>query len=273
MKHIPQEQLTLLEAMQKMAPDSSKTTLRSWLKNGRVFVDNIMVKIGATSVTPGQVITLGTKPQPDKIKTLYSDRHLVIIDKPAGILSVATNYETTKTAHSFLKETHKSQKIHPVHRLDRDTSGVMVFALTLEARDGLKDLFETHDIHRQYHAIVEGHLENPTGKWKSYLYEDKNYHVHSTENPENAKLAITHYEVIKTTKKTSHLKLTLETGRKNQIRVHCQDAGHHVLGDKKYGPGTIPCKRLCLHAHLLQFTHPITGKKMSFESPVPKHFK
>lgn len=253
-----------------MAPECSKSTLRGWLKHGRILVDGKVVKIGSTQLNPGQMVALASKTPPRKIKILYSDLHLVVIDKPAGILSVATNTQKDQTAHSFLKEIHKPHKVFPVHRLDRETSGVMVFALTLEARDGLKRLFETHNIKREYDAIVEGHLKSRSGRWESYLYEDKNYKMHSTDHPENAKLAITHYEVMNTTKKTSFLKLTLETGRKNQIRIHCQDAGHPVVGDKKYGPSSIPSKRLCLHARLLEFTHPVLGKPLRFTSLLPE---
>ena len=269
MKYIVQQNETVLEALVKMSPDSSKTTLRSWLKDERIALDSQMVKIGSTPVEKGQTLTLGSKSQPCKINILYQDCHLVVIEKPAGLLSVASHYEKQKTAHSFLKEIHKPLPVYPVHRIDRETSGVMIFALTEEARDNLKDLFECHEIKRQYEAIVEGHLEPSKGHWKSYLYEDKNYTVHSVDEPERGKKAITHFEVISIRKKTSHVTFTLETGRKNQIRVHCQDAGYPVLGDKKYGPCSISCKRLCLHATLLELTHPITGKWLSFRSPSP----
>jgi len=269
MKYISQKNQTVLEALEKMAPDCSKTTLRSWLKHQRVQLDGRLVKIPTTFVSEGQVLTLGTKSQPHKIHILYQDRHLVAIEKPAGLLSVSTKYEAQKTAHSLLKEIHKPHMVYPVHRLDRETSGVMIFALTLEARDGLKDLFEKHDIRREYEAIVEGHLDPLKGRWKSYLYEDDNYVVHSVDDPSRGKKAITHYEVLSTRKNTSHVKLSLETGRKNQIRVHCQEAGHPIQGDKKYGPSTIPCKRLCLHATLLELKHPVTGKELSFRSPFP----
>jgi len=269
MKYILQEDETVLEALQKMAPDSSKTTLRSWLKDERIALDRQTVKIGSTPALIGQMLTLGAKPQPGKINIVYQDSHIVAVEKPAGLLSVSTHYENQKTIHSFLKEIHRPLPVYPVHRLDRETSGVMLFALSEEARDNLKDLFEAHDIKRQYEALVEGHLEPNKGLWKSYLYEDNNYMVHSTDEHQRGRKAITHFEVIATRKKTTHVTFTLETGRKNQIRVHCQDAGHAVLGDKKYGPCSIPCKRLCLHATLLELRHPITGKWLSFRSASP----
>jgi len=252
-----------------MAPDSSKTTLRSWLKNERIALDNQTVKIASTPAKQGQTLTLGLRPQPSKMKILYQDCHLVMIDKPAGLLSVSTHYESQKTAHGFLKEAHKPNSVYPVHRLDRETSGVMIFALTPEAREKLKKLFEKHAITRQYEAIVEGHLDSKKGVWKSYLYEDNNYVVRSVDEPELGKKAITHYEVMSTGKRTSRVTFTLETGRKNQIRVHCQEAGHPILGDKKYGPSSIPCKRLSLHATLLELKHPVTGKWLSFRSASP----
>jgi len=269
MKYIAEQNGTILEALQYMAPGSSKTTLRSWLKEGRIALDGRTVKHPSAPIASGQLLTLGAKIRSSQLDILYQDRHLVAIDKPKGLLSVATHYQKQKTAHSLLKEQHKPLAVYPVHRLDRETSGVMIFALTEEARDGLKILFEQHDITRQYEAIVEGHLPTDQGQWTSHLFEDKNYHVHSTLDPKQGKRAVTHFDVIEKMAHTSRICLTLETGRKNQIRVHCQQAGHPVLGDKKYGPGQIPCKRLCLHATLLELKHPITGKRLSLRSPAP----
>ncbi len=273
MKYTSEEKQPLIDALCKMAPDSSKSSLRSWLKQRRVLVDGKVRKIGSESVDKGQVVSLKEKSRSEGIKILYSDAHLAVIDKPAGILSVATHYEKGKTAHAFLKEIHRPQKVFPVHRLDRETSGAMVFALTEEARDHLKKQFEKHSIVRQYLAIVEGHLTEKKGTWKSRLCEDKNYKVYSTKNPKKGKLAITHYSVVKATHKMSYLQLNLETGKKNQIRVHCNDSGHPVVGDKKYGPSYAPAKRLLLHAQYLEFIHPISDKTMSFTSPPPKEFE
>ena len=149
----------------------------------------------------------------------------------------------------------------------------MLFALSEQGYQGLKDLFAKHDIERCYCAIVEGRMPTPSGSWQSYLYEDSQYVVHSTPNAEVGSLAITHYQVQNSTPRFTRLTLSLETGRKNQIRVHCKDHGYPVVGDKKYGAATDPLHRLCLHAQLIAFVHPVTGKKMRFSSAPPATFE
>jgi tRNA pseudouridine32 synthase/23S rRNA pseudouridine746 synthase/23S rRNA pseudouridine1911/1915/1917 synthase len=162
--------------------------------------------------------------------------------------------------------------VQVVHRLDQDTSGVMLFALSHDGYTKLKEIFEKHDIERAYSAIVEGVVKPESGTWTSYLFEDERYHVHSSNDPEKGRVAITHYSVKSASQHYSLLEVKLETGRKNQIRVHCKDAGCPIVGDKKYGNPSSTGKRLYLHAHLLAFEHPITGKSMRFVSPAPKSF-
>jgi tRNA pseudouridine32 synthase/23S rRNA pseudouridine746 synthase/23S rRNA pseudouridine1911/1915/1917 synthase len=276
MKYKVTKESTLLEALAVFAPDSSKTTLRSWLKEGRIRVDEKIEKIATTKVLEGQTITLQDKAKltdQGDIRIIYEDQHIIAIDKPSGLLSVSTAFEPSKTAHGFLKKYFKPKKIYVVHRLDQDTSGVMIFALSEEAYINLKEMFELHELERAYTAIVEGNLDESEGTWKSYLIEDENYFVRETHNENAGRLAITHYNVLKSSRNYSALVLRLETGRKNQIRVHCQNAGHSIVGDKKYGATSNPIKRLCLHAHLLAFEHPITKKKMHFESPLPDDLK
>ncbi len=265
MKLIVTTEKSAFDALAALAPGASKTSMRSWLASGRVLLNGAPVKKGAQTVTPGDTISLTPKHKAATLKILFQDEHIVVIDKPAGLLSVSTHYETKKTAHAYLKELHRPNMVYPVHRLDRETSGVMLFALSSEARDRLKDVFEKHGIKREYEAIVEGHFDAPKGRLESLLVEDANYRVHS--HPTQGKKAVTHYEVLSERKQTSHVKFTLETGRKNQIRVHCQDAGHPILGDKKYG-GRMKSRRLQLHAAHLAFKHPITGKKLNFHSPL-----
>lgn len=274
MKYLLHTDLPLIDALIFLAPDSSKTTLRSWLKEERVFVDGAVEKNPSFLVKKDQIVSVGfkNKVQNDGIKILYEDSHLVVIEKPEGMLSVATAFETTKTAHASLKRKYKPKKIFVIHRLDQDTSGVMLFALSEAAYTNLKKTFEQHKIERAYVAVIEGHLPNSKGTWQSHLYEDANYYVHETLDQEKGEQAVTHYEVKKTSKKYSLLSLRLETGKKNQIRVHCQSSGTPIVGDKKYGALTNPIKRLCLHAYLLAFHHPITGKPMKFESPMPRDF-
>jgi len=275
MKLLLNQDLPLLDALAILAPDSSKTTLRSWLKDGRVCVDGIVEKVGNIVVHQNQTITVGAKPDPsiDGLRVLYEDSHLIVIVKPSGLLSVAANFEKSKTAHAILKNHFRPRKVYVIHRLDQDTSGVMLYAFSEKAYEKLKTIFADHDIVREYIAIIEGHLPTPKGKWESYLYEDESYYVRTTSDPERGRLAITHYEVLDTNRSFSLVKFTLETGRKNQIRVQSKAAGHPIYGDQKYGTFGSPAKRLFLHAQGLAFKHPITGKEMVFESPLPQEFK
>lgn len=274
MKHTLTEKTHLLDALIKLAPDSTKTTLRSWLKNGRVLVDGEVEKIGSKELEPGQEISVGARPRmlEGDIRIIYEDQHLIAIDKPEGLLSVATDFQKEKTVHCFLKN-HYNKMVYPVHRLDQDTSGVMIFALNEKTRNHFKKIFEKHEIERCYVAIIEGHLKEKSGTWDSYQFEDANYVVHTTKDPSKGVHAITHFKVIDESKKYSWLELRLETGKKNQIRVHCKDAGHPIAGDKKYGAVSNPIRRLCLHAALLVLEHPESKKKMRFESPVPPAFR
>lgn len=274
MQKIVDTESPLLEILAGMAPGSSKTTLRSWLKEERVAVDGQVVKRGDILLKKGQKVTVGAKVQyiGENIRIIYQDAHLIAIDKPSGMLSVATAFEKGETAHALLKGHFHPRKVYVVHRLDQDTSGVILFALSEKGYEGLKQLFEKHDIERSYCAIVEGIVKPEKGTWQSFLYEDSQYMVHSTPNADEGSLAITHYRVENHTSRFSRLILNLETGKKNQIRVHCQDHGHPVVGDKKYGAGTDSGNRLCLHAQSIAFVHPVTGKKMRFSSPVPEVF-
>lgn len=266
--------MTLLESLQHFYPDSSKRTLTQWLNWDRVSVDGVMVKIAKTPLKKGQLLEVGEKKEPQfcsHIPILHQDRACIVIDKPASLLSVATDNPLEEHALHFLREHYKTAAIYPVHRLDRDTSGVLLFARGKLSQDYFDTLFETHDIQRQYLAIVEGRLTQDKGTWKSYLKELENYNVVvSTE--EEGKLAITHFEVLRRSKKFTYLKLTLETGKKHQIRVHCKEAGHPIVGDKRYGSTCNPISRLGLHAAFLSFVHPVTKKTLSFSSNPPRAF-
>lgn len=274
MKYTASHEISILDALAQLSPKSSKNTLRSWIKEGRVQVDDKTVNQSSVIVSTHQIVTVGQRKkniQPG-LPILYEDSDLVIVNKPSGLLSVATHFEKQETLFSLLKAHYHPRKVFVVHRLDQDTSGVMVFALNPKALDGLKELFEKHAIKREYTGIVEGQITTSTGTWKSYQYEDSQYHVHETMDESAGKLAITHYQTVATTNRYSWLNLRLETGRKNQIRVHCASAGFPVVGDKKYGAQSNPLKRLCLHAHLLAFQHPITKKQLRFDAPIPEEF-
>lgn len=253
----------LLERLEKEFPDSTKSTLRKWVKNGRVAVNGTTTTLPHQEIKENAEITLKnkTKVLPLGIKILYEDRDLIVIDKPEGVLSVATAFERELTAHSVIKRERRN--VFPVHRLDRETSGVMVFALTAAARDGLKKQFRDHSIHREYLAVVLGELKG-TGTWKHTLLEDEAYFVRPHPQGE---LAITHYKALTVRPKTTLVRFTLETGKKNQIRAQALAEGFPILGDQKYGKSEKG--RLHLHAHKLEFIHPTTGKRLHFKSDAP----
>ncbi len=265
---------TLLEAMSLLSPDSSMTTLRSWLKEGRVAVDGKISKVAKMDLLEGQTVEILKRQKVIEggLEILYADKLLVVIDKPSGLLSVSTDLEKDKTAFKILKNHFYPREVYVVHRLDQDTSGVMIFALEERTQNFLKGLFEKHDIERKYCAVIEGQLPQKSGTWTSYLKEDESYFVKSTPNPLEGKKAVTHYKVLGTKGDYSWIEVTLETGRKNQIRAHCREAGHPVAGDMKYGAKTDPANRLCLHAFNLGFKHPQTYKMMRFNSPYPRAF-
>ncbi|MCB1074206.1 MAG: RluA family pseudouridine synthase [Simkania sp.] len=262
---------SLLEVLEELFPDSSKTTLRSWIKNGRFIRDGQLLRSPQIVISKGTELSFEGKVKHSSfgIKILYEDKDIVVVQKPAGLLSVATHFEEKETVHAALKSRGVAKRVLPVHRLDRETSGVMVFAYTERAKEGLKKQFHLHTMGRQYLAVLEGSIEEKKGMWKSMLKEDANYFVSS--HPEG-KEAITHYKVVQRKGDYTAVQVTLETGRKNQIRAHASEAGFPVVGDMKYGATKNPLGRLGLHASLLSFIHPVTKKKMEFKSLPPPTF-
>lgn len=264
-----------LEALRQLYPDSSRRTLQTWIKTGRFTVDGTLLKREDAPLEAGQILNSQETFRPPKVpglKIVYEDRHLIAIDKPIGLLSVPLDEGENigKHALGLLKEHFKTDGIFPVHRIDREVSGVVVFSRGKESEERMKNLFEKHDLRRQYFAIVEGRLKEDQGTWACKLTELPSYDVVQSQDGRDS---ITHFQVLRRSPKYTYLQLVLETGRKHQIRVHCQIAGHPVLGDQRYGSVENPVKRLCLHATLLEFIHPFTHKKLSLSSPIPKTFK
>ncbi len=265
---------TLLEALKEGFPESSNNTRRSWLGNRRVTVSKKVASHPKFLVQPGQKIAIGKRKiyMEEGVEIIYEDGHMVALYKPSGILSVATDFDVEDNVHSYLKKRFNKKRVYPVHRLDREASGVMVFAYSDKAKHALKKQFEEHSLQRQYIAVVEGELQPTKGMWQSYLYEDESYYVRSISDPSLGELATTHYKVIKRVKNTSTLLVTLETGKKNQIRAHCKEAGHPILGDRKYGSSLEQAGRVALHAYKLGIEHPILKKPMIFEREAPPAF-
>ena len=271
---------SLLDALLREFPDSSKTTLRKMLQSGRVRVNGEVEKDAKLPVDSDDVIQIAEKESlralPEGLTILHEDVDVIVVLKANGLLTVATERERENTAQAYLNNylgAHREERIHVVHRLDRETSGVLVFAKNFHARERLKEQFAAHVVDRIYVAIIEGEIQPPSGTIRSYLLEGRDLRMRSVDAHPDAKFAVTHYRTVTVSPPYSMLEVTLETGRKNQIRAHLSEAGHAVVGDHLYGAVTNPLGRLGLHAKLLGFAHPTTGKKMSFTAPIPKSFR
>ena len=272
----------LLEFLYESFPDRSRKSIKSLLEQKQVMILNQIVTRFDYPLPPGMdVIILKKKPAQSmtlrKMNLLYEDEHLLVIEKSAGLLSVATAKEIEETAFSILKSYVKKSRhraeLFIVHRLDRDTSGIMMFAKSKEIQMKLQDNWENAVTKRIYYAVVEGHVKKAEGEIVSCLKENKSLMVYSSKTPGDGQKAVTRYRVLKSNARYSLLEVSLQTGRKNQIRVHLQDIGHSIAGDKKYGAKTDPFRRLGLHAGILEFFHPATGKRIHFETPVPAVLK
>ncbi|HXI14259.1 MAG TPA: RluA family pseudouridine synthase [Thermoanaerobaculia bacterium] len=278
-KQIEQGQ-RLLDALAELFPDSSRTTNRQLLRSGRVRVNGASASDARQELRKGDLIDVAPRAVQQnlspELNLLFEDEHLLVVVKASGLLTVATPTEKVETAQAHLNAYMRSQRgerVHVVHRLDRACSGVMLFAKSFDIREMLKEQFAEHDIDRVYVAIIEGSMPAGSGTIRSFLVEEQNYKVRSTESATLGKLAVTHYRTVKSGPRYSMLEITLETGRKNQIRVHLSEAGHPILGDDAYGSKADPISRLALHARLLGFVHPVTGEKLQFESPLPAPFQ
>lgn len=271
---------TLLEVLADLHPDSSKTTLRQMLQSGRVRVNGEREVDARRKLEPGDDVRVVSRAEavtlPPSLTLLHEDDDVIVVIKANGLLTVATEREPETNAQAILNEYLRKKsggRIHVVHRLDRETSGVLVFAKNFKAREKLKEKFAAHDIDRIYVAIVEGKIDPPAGTLQSHLLEKPNLKMESVRRHPDAKLAITHYRTLATSGAYTMLEVTLETGRKNQIRAHLSEKGHPIVGDAFYGSKVNPLGRLGLHAQLLGFEHPATGKKMTFTAPLPKVFR
>ena len=264
---ITEEKEGLTSLLAKLYPDVSKNKLKNFYSAKRVMRGRFLT-VKDTPLKVGEKISILKKPQfLGDLLIYYVDKDIIVLEKPAYLLSVDADNAPGLSVHASLKRRYGA--VFPVHRLDRETTGVMIFALSREAKEGLKKQFEEKQVEREYVAITEGLLTEKEGTWKSHLLEggDKKMRV-----SKQGVLAITHFEVKKKLKKgTTFIRCKLETGKKNQIRVHAAHAGHSLLGDSRYGNAK-KGKTLFLHAHTLSFTHPVREKKMHFISPIPKEF-
>ncbi len=281
LKFVVEKETELLIFLLEKMPQKSRNDVKVLLRDKHVFIEEKPSSQFNQKLNVGQKVEIRweIKPQEQKLrglKIIFEDQYLLVIDKQAGLLSIATEKQKENTAYHVLSEYVKkldpANRIFVVHRLDKDTSGIMMYAKSEKIQKALQENWNENILERTYLAVVEGNPKDPNGTIISYLVESKALIVYSTKNPEKGQKAITHYETFKVSKSHSLLKVNLETGRKNQIRVHMQDLGHPVIGDAKYGATTDPIRRLGLHAWVLAFTHPVTKEAMRFETEMPKAF-
>lgn len=262
-------------------PNEKKKQIRTWLKFQSVMVNDRPITQFDHPLYPGDVVSIRTDrfAAPRSVLACgitvhYEDADIIVINKPDNLLSIASEAEQEKTAYfqltDYLRQGQQKarERVWIVHRLDRETSGLMVFAKTAQAKETLQAGWDKAE--KRYEAVVEGRLPEDSGTMESDLNETNPFKVFSSPPTEFTRHAITHYRVLARKPTRTLVELTLETGRRHQIRVQLADLGHPIVGDEKYKAKTDPAKRLGLHSSFLRFPHPETGKEMSFTSPLPK---
>ncbi len=276
-----QEPAPLLAYLFSTWPEEKKKQIRTWLKFQAVTVNGRPVAQFDHPLKRGDVVAVRTDrfavPKTKLgggMKVFFEDAHLIVIDKPSGLLSIASEAEPEKTAYFQLTDylrhgnPRAKERVWIVHRLDRETSGLMVFAKTPLVKETLQGSWDTFE--KRYEAVVEGKLSAEQGTFESDLDETNPYKVRSAPRSDLTRHAVTHFRVLAKSVWRSLVELTLETGRRHQIRVHLSDAGCPIVGDEKYGAKSDPAGRLGLHSCMLKFSHPVTREAMRFESPLPK---
>jgi 23S rRNA pseudouridine1911/1915/1917 synthase len=258
-----------------------RNKVKALLTHRQVAVDGKIVTRHDCALHPGQKVTVLAARGLEKeamqgIRILHEDDSLIVIDKPPGLLSMATDAEREKTAYhalmTYVRHTNPQSRIFIVHRLDKETSGIMMFAKTEAIQQALQNDWRDVVLERAYVVAVEGRVEPEKGKITSWLQQSKTQTMY-VGKPGQGQKAILNYKVLASGNDYSLLDVRLETGRKNQIRVQMQSLGHSVVGDKRYGAKSNPLGRLGLHARVLAFRHPKTGETLRFETPVPPKFR
>lgn len=265
--------MSLLDRLRELFPEASRRSLKQWLERGRVEVDGRVVREGRAAVRAGARISLGRPgvlPFPPSLGLVFEDDDLLVIDKPPGLLTIATERERERTAYrllwDYLQARQPPRRPFIVHRLDRETSGLLVFAKSPRAKRHLQAQFEAREVERIYVAVVEGRVSAEEGTLESRLVQDRGLRVRAGPR---GKPAITRYRVRERRRDRTVLDLSLGTGRRHQIRVQLADLGHPVVGDAAHGTRAGRHGRLCLHASRLGFVHPRSGKRLHFESAAP----
>ena len=273
---------TLADRLKELFPEASGVSRKDWLQRGRVSVNGAVVRDGRTPLAAEDRIALGKETVvrvrlPHPLKLVHEDAHLVVIEKPADLLTIATDAEQERTAYrmvfAYLAAARPPVRPLIVHRLDRQTSGLLVLAKSVDAKRRLQEQFAARTVVRGYVAIVEGRVAADAGVLEDRIVESPALKVRRAGRAETGgRLAVTRYRVRERRAAATVLDVTLGTGRRHQIRVQLAGMGHPVVGDHTYHAETDPLHRLCLHATRLGFVHPGTGKPVEFESPVPPAF-
>ncbi len=271
---------TLLPFVMQCLDGISRSKAKAILAGGGVRVNQKNVSQHDFELRPGMVVEISkhkprTQFQSKFVKIVYEDAQIIVIEKNIGILSMASTqgqFCVKTILDDYFRKTRQKCTAHVVHRLDRDTSGLLVYAKTIEAEQILEHNWRRIVTDRRYVALASGQMTEKEGVVESWLKDNKAYITYSSPTDNGGKFARTHYRTLRCNRNYSLVELKLDTGRKNQIRVHLQDLGCPVCGDIKYGNGDDPVGRLCLHAYRLDFYHPITREPLHFETPIPKAF-
>tara|TARA_B100001113_G_scaffold267813_1_gene222573 strand:- start:33 stop:908 length:876 start_codon:yes stop_codon:yes gene_type:complete len=287
MKKTIQEPISLLDFLQINFPNSSKNKLRKMLSSGRVVVNSQPIHKAKHKLSSGDIFELFNRDvikQPIEelnknltkhdIEIIYEDDDILVVNKPSKLLSVATDRLENLTLHSkcvdYLKLSNEKSWCYIVHRLDKETSGIMLMSKNKTSKEYLQQQFAQRGVYRIYHAIVEGRPEGEIGTLTQYLLEDKNLNIKSVKQKhKHGKQAITHWEVLDYDESTSLIRVMIETGRRHQIRMAMKELGCPIVGDEIHGAQTNPLGRICLHATSLEFLHPKSDEPIYFESKPP----
>ena len=288
--------IALLALMQAKLGGMTVTSIKQLLRSRRVQINGAICTRGDQALQAGDEVTIlsqagTTTLHHPKLSLVYEDDHLLVVNKRQGLLTVPSNPDSAETTalsilKAYVRRQHPRNNVFVVHRLDRETSGLLVFAKSPQLQEYMRTYWRQLVTKRTYIALAEGVFDEPKGTITTWLTEDKrNAMVFSSPVDDGGQKATTHYEVLGTRTVNgqrpdeqttlSLVALNLETGRTNQIRVHLASIGHPVVGDRKYGHGNTfsPVDRLCLHARILEFIHPATEQVVHFETPIPKEFK
>ncbi len=276
---IVQKEDILFNFLRQNMQNKSKNNIKSLLLRGYVLVNNKTQEAYNYNLKIGDIVSIKNNKiisNNYNIDIIYEDSNIIVLDKPSGLLTISTKDEKNITLYHFvmeyLKSKNKNNKVYIVHRLDRDTSGIIIFSKNEKTKKLLQNNWNDIVICKKYCAVISGHAPKNKGIIKSYLKENNQYYVYSTSDKNKGKLSITEYNVISEGKNNSLVDINLKTGRKNQIRVHMKDIGCPIVGDKKYGNKTSDINRLCLHAYFIKLRNPYNSKIMEFTSNIPKDF-